>query len=184
MDEYTAGRLSLTVPALSELGYRQALLSQPDTMSYNRGYQLDFPGYDSATGCIAFPKEQWADWYARWVGREPERYYAYLCRKADGVFVGEADLYHNPQKGWYEMGVVLEARHRGAGYGREALALLMRQAFEKMGAQAVHNDFERSRAAALRIHLAQGFRVLGEEGPLVQLLLTREEYFGPGGEEK
>ncbi|MBQ1690249.1 MAG: hypothetical protein II018_03190 [Firmicutes bacterium] len=48
-------RLYLHVPEFSELYYRQKLMSDPVTMSYNRGYDLGFDGYHKNTGCIDFP---------------------------------------------------------------------------------------------------------------------------------
>ena len=54
--------LTLHIPSLEELSYREKLLSQPETMAYNRGYDLPFEGYDRTTGCIAFPREKWAEW--------------------------------------------------------------------------------------------------------------------------
>ncbi len=48
--------LTLHVPELSELGFRQRLLSDPETMSYNAGCDLGFPGYHNDTGCIDFPR--------------------------------------------------------------------------------------------------------------------------------
>lgn len=60
--EFMKASLCLHVPAYEELWYRQKIMQDPDTMSYNKGYDLNFHGYDEATGCIAFPKEKWADW--------------------------------------------------------------------------------------------------------------------------
>ena len=51
--------LYLHVPKLDELWYRKKLLEDPKTMSYNRGYELDFDGYDKETGCIAVPESKW-----------------------------------------------------------------------------------------------------------------------------
>ena len=50
------------IPRLSELGFRQRLLSDPATMRYNKGYGLSFPGYHNDTGCIDFPREDWDGW--------------------------------------------------------------------------------------------------------------------------
>lgn len=36
--------LTLHIPSLEELSYREKLLSQPETMAYNRGYDLPFEG--------------------------------------------------------------------------------------------------------------------------------------------
>ena len=45
-------RLELYVPTIEELDYRQKIMSDPETMSYNKGYDLDFDGYHKDTGCI------------------------------------------------------------------------------------------------------------------------------------
>jgi len=150
-------------------------MSDPDTMDYNRGYDLDFPGYDRETGCIPFPEEDWREWYDFFVGQEPQRFYAYVCRE-DGGFIGEVNLHRNEGAPWYEMGVLLEARHRSRGYSLEALELLLRHAFEGLGADAVHNDFEETRQAALKVHLNAGFQVLRRQGGIVEVLITREDY--------
>lgn len=169
-------KLFLHVPALEELWYRERLMSDPDTMSYNKGYDLPFEGYDRETGCIAFPRETWADWYAYFVGREPLRYYAYIARERDGAFLGEVNLHKSAGHAWHDMGIVLEARYRGQGYSVEALRLLLRQAFEVMQLSAVHNDFETSRSAGVRAHLAVGFSVLQEADGMLEVLITREQY--------
>lgn len=172
MDE----RLMLHVPAYEELGYRRDLMADPATMAYNRGYDLSFAGYDRETGCVAFPKDQWRSWYADFVGREPQAYYAYVVRRRDGAFVGEVNV-HNWNGGpWHDMGVLIEARYRGLGYGAEALELLLHHAFFDMGVAAVHNDFETDRDAAVKMHLACGFREYRRENGLVELLITREAY--------
>lgn len=169
--------LYLHVPTCGELWYRQKIMQDADTMSYNKGYELDFEGYEKATGCVAFPKEQWADWHAYFVGQEPERFYAYVVRKSDDVFIGEVNVHRNPDAPWYEMGIVLEAKYRGKGYATEALQLLLQYAFEEMNAKALHNDFEAERSAAVRIHLAAGFTEYRQENGILELALSREQYF-------
>ena len=168
-------RLSLHTPAFDELWYRQKMMSDPATMSYNAGYDLDFPGYYRDTGCIDFPEEKWQGWFDRFIGREPESFYAYVVRESDGAFVGEVVLRREGAPGRYEMGVVIEACHRGKGYSAEAMQLLMDVAFNRLGAERVCNDFERSRMAALKLHLNAGFEIAGEDD-CVHLELTRERY--------
>ena len=111
MDE----RLSLHIPSYDELWYRQRLMQDPDTMSYNRGYDLRISGYDPKTGCIAFPESEWEGWYAFFIGREPLRFYAYIVRESDGAFLGEVNLHRPPEANPTEMGIVIEACHRGKG---------------------------------------------------------------------
>lgn len=169
------GLLSLHTPKYDELWYRQRMMSDPATMSYNAGYNLGFDGYHNDTGCIDFPEEKWAGWYDRFIGREPEKFYAYIVRKSDGAFIGEVVLRQEGAPGRYEMGVVVEDCHRGKGYSGEALRLLMDVAFKRFGAEVVCNDFERSRAAALKLHLSVGFEIAGEDD-CVHLELKRERY--------
>lgn len=175
-DQTQGGGLSLHVPAYEELGYRQKLMADPATMSYNRGYDLDFPGYDRETGCMAFPREDWRDWYDWFIGAEPRRFYAYVVREKDGVPLGEVNLHRNGDDPWYEMGIVMEAGYRGHGYGLTALRLLLRHAFLHLGARAVRNCFEADRAGALKLHLAAGFRELSRENGLVTVEVRREDY--------
>lgn len=169
------GRLELHTPSFDELWYRRRMMSDPSTMSYNAGYTLGFDGYHPDTGCIDFPEDKWQGWYDRFVGREPERFYAYLVRKEDGTFIGEVVLRQEGAPGRYEMGVVIEASHRGKGYSAEALKLLMDAAFHRLSAKVVCNDFERSRSAALKLHLNAGFEIVREDD-CVHLELTRERF--------
>ncbi len=169
--------LFLHVPTLEELWYRQKLMEDPATMDYNKGYDLPFAGYDPETGCIPFPQEQWADWYAWWLSQGPRQFYAYIVRRSDGQFLGEVNLHQNDGEPWYEMGVVLEGRYRGKGYAKPALELLLRQAFVELEADAVHNDFEATRTAALQTHLQAGFEVCGQTDGILQLSITRKQYF-------
>lgn len=176
--------LCLHVPDYEELWYRQRLMQDPDTMGYNKGYELNFTGYEKETGCIAFPEADWADWYAYFIGQEPRRFYAYIVRETDGAFIGEVNVHKNQSSSWYEMGIVLEAKYRGKGYAKEALRLLMRYAFERLNAEAVHNSFEEARAAAVKTHLSAGFTEYRRENGILELELTRERYLLYGNDEK
>lgn len=169
-------RLELHVPELEELGFRQKLLSDPETMSYNAGCGLDMPTYHNDTGCIDFPRENWDGWYARWVDAEPTRFYAYLKDTESGDFLGEVSLYETDGPGIYEMGIVLHSSQRGKGYSREGIRLLLGHAFGKLEAKEVTNCFEHSREAALKIHLSAGFRVVREENGLLYLSITSNRF--------
>jgi predicted nucleotidyltransferase len=78
---------------------------------------------------------------------------------------------------WYEMGIILEARYRGMGYSEEALELLLKYAFEEMGIEAIHNYFEDTRTAAVRIHLSAGFVEYKSENGMIELLITKEWFY-------
>lgn len=169
-------RLELHVPGPGELDFRQKLLSDLATMAYNRGCGLESPTYHQDTGCIDFPQEAWADWYARWVNGGRERFYAYLRDKETGEFLGEVSLRETEGPGVYEMGIVLHSAQRGKGYSKKGIRLLLDYAFGTLGAEKVTNCFEPSREAALKIHRAVGFRVEKEENGLLYLAVSRETY--------
>ena len=113
--------LALYCPKLEELVFRQELLADPDTMAYNHAYG----------GTIDFPQERWADWYVRW-GEDGagERFYRYLRRESDGALVGEAAYHFDGEFGEYVCDVLVSARYRGLGYGRQGLKLLCAAAKE------------------------------------------------------
>lgn len=177
-------RLCLHVPELNEFWYRKKLMEDPETMSYNRGYDLDFAGYDKGTGCIAFPEEEWESCYNYFVGNEPERFYAYLVNTENGEFVGEVNAHKSVGHDWYDMGIVIEAKHRGKGYANEGLRLLLHHAFIDMGAMAVHNSFEKSRNAALKAHEHAGFCKYSEENGVIELAITKERFLNTETEEE
>lgn len=162
-------RLTLHVPRRDELWFRQSLLSDPATMAYNAPW---FP----PDGCMDFPESEWYDFCDWWIGHEPDRFYAYLRRISDGVFVGEVN-YHRPAdcEHW-DMGIVVSAAYRGSGYGVEGLRLLVKHAFLDDGVTCLQNDFEITRTAAYRIHRVVGFRETGTEDGIVHLELPREKY--------
>lgn len=170
-------RVYFHIPEFEELTYRQKIMSQPDTMSYNKGYNVSYEGYHKDTGCIDFPRNKWMDWYSDKVNKKPKYFYAYIVKKDDNSFMGEVNLYLDDNNKWYNMGIVLESKYRGLGYSLEALKKLMQVAFNDYNALAVHNNFELTRQSAISIHKAVGFNIINEVDGIVDLLITREDYF-------
>ena len=164
-----ADRLTLHIPRRDELWFRQALLADPATMAYNA---LWFP----PNGCLPFPKPAWESWYEAWIGHAPERFYAYLQRLSDGIFVGEVNYRRSPDPDRFDIGIIVCAGQRGSGYGLEGLRLLLEHAFTVDGAACLQNDFETTRDAAYRLHIAAGFRKVRVENGIVRLELTQDEY--------
>ena len=167
-------RITLYTPKIDELDYRARLLSDPATMSYNRGYDLDCAGYHKDTGCIDFPESERADWYASWIGAEPDRFYAYVRTVDEGEFVGEVCA--RLEDGRYKIGVVIEAKYRGCSYGDDALDALLEVLFDKLGASVVENEFEFQRNAAARMHRRAHFTPIYEKQAYVRFVLKREIY--------
>ena len=123
-------KVTLYRPRLEELDFRQALLADPETMAYNHAYG----------GAIDFPRERWADWHARWLeDGAGGRFYRYLRRESDGKPVGEAAYRYDSEFGESVCDVLVAARYRGRGYGRQGLELLCAAAKENGVKRLVDN---------------------------------------------
>lgn len=169
--------ITLYVPDLDELESRKQMESDPATMSYNAGYNLDCDGYNNETGCMEFDEDEWVDWYDYFVDSEPERYFAYIQRVADGKFLGEVNFHYVPEKDWWDMGIVISAQYRGMGYSAPALKLLIEHAFINCGVSKLHNDFEKSRDSAYKVFISAGFKEIGENDGIVEIMYTKDDFF-------
>ena len=166
-------RVTLYTPKRDELDYRAHVMSDPATMHYNRNQQIDCPCYHKDTGCIDFPESDRDEWFAAWIGREPERFYAYV-KDEEGQFIGEVSA--RLEDGVYKIGVVIESRFRGCGYGDEALGALLEVLFEKFGAEVVENEFEFQRNPAARMHRRAHFTPIYEREAFVRFVIKRDVY--------
>ena len=163
--------LQLYVPQPEDGWFYVKMLSDPATMAYNAPW---FP----PDGCIPNAAEEWKELQQNWIRQEPARFYAYLQRKSDGAFIGDVNFHHDPDRDWWDMGIVIHAPERGKGYGKQGLRLLCDRAFRVAGVSRLHNEFETTRNAAYHIHRAVGFRESGAKHDCVQLELTKEEWIG------
>ena len=168
--------VELYIPRLEDLWFYQKMMSDPATMSYNAGWDVDFEGYHRDTGCIDYRDDMLPGWHSDWIGHEPERFYAYIMRSSDGTWIGDVNFHHTPEKEWWDMGILLYAPYRGKGYAVPALKLLLDRAFRVCGISRLHNDFETTRDGAWAIHRRVGFREMGEKDGILHLMLTKEDY--------
>lgn len=165
-------RLYLRIPSLEELGYRQKILAQSDTMSYNRGYKLELNNYNNETGCIDFRKEYWEEWFSRWINSTPHRYYAYVIKSDENIPIGEVALHYDDGENGYCVNIIIEAKYRGNGYSEEALRLLVDIAFHELRAKKVFDTFSKARVSAERVFKKLGFKRISDDF----LELTREDF--------
>ena len=172
------GKLELYIPKLEDLWFYQKMMSDPDTMSYNAGWDVEYDGYHRDTGCIDYPDEVLADWYDSWIGKEPDCFYAYIKRSSDGEWIGDVNFHYTPEMDWWDMGIVIYAPFRGKGYAVPALKLMLDHAFCVCGISRIHNDFEiaRNEVAAWETHRKAGFKEQGVEDGFLQMMITREDY--------
>lgn len=150
-------KLTLHRPELGELVWRETWLSDPETMSYNHAYG----------GTIAFPRERWADWYARWIGDEGERYYRYLRLGDSGEFVGNISYHYDEEFGEYMCEVLIYAQYRGRGFGQQGLALLC-EAARANGVKRLLDNIAIDNPAAV-MFLRDGFQERGRTGEFIFL---------------
>ena len=136
--------LELITPTLEDMWFRESLMADEETMSYNHAWG----------GTIPFPKEDWEDWYDYWVANpEDERFYRYL--KDENGFVGEIAYHYDSEYDGYVANVIVLARHRGKGYGARGLELLC-EAAKANGIAALYDDIAIDNTA-IRLFLKQGF---------------------------
>ena len=160
-------KLSLHVPALKDMPYRQALLKQPETMAYNAGQPYEAPGYDPTTGCIDFPMSDWRWWRDVWLRALPERFDAFLYEEGVG-FVGEVCWYYDAETESTCVGVLVEGKHRGRGVGTEGLKLITERALSVPEIDCVCVPVRADDEIAYRMCLSVGYRAQ-ENGLMIKM---------------
>lgn len=116
-------------PRPEDLWFRQAMLADPETMSYN----------DAWGGTIPFPREDWAGWYDCWVANPDRRFYRYVAAGPSRDFVGEAAYHYDEKRGIWMTDVIISAKCRRRGYGKAALEMLCAEA-RKAGIRELYDD--------------------------------------------
>jgi len=120
--------LRLVEPRMEDLWFKEKMLCDAQTMSYNHAYG----------GTIPFPENRWAGWYDRWIrNHNGKRFYRYL--EADGTFVGEAAYHLDEERQLCLADVLIYAPYRRNGYGRRALLLLC-QAAKDAGIHELYDE--------------------------------------------
>lgn len=142
--------MKLYKPTLSDLWFRRELLSDPETMEYNHAW-----------GCtIDFPEQRWAVWYRKWLDGDGRYFYRYLVNEA-GDFVGEAAYHYVEDLRAYLCDVIVMAKFRGNGYGRQGLELLCQTAKENGLTELF--DMIAADNPSINLFLSSGFTVVGED---------------------
>ena len=160
--------LTLIKPGYGDLWFRQAMLGDEETMSYNHAWG----------GTIPFPEEDWADWYGYWVENpEGKRFYRYV-RNGAGEFVGEIAYHLDGNSGMVLADVVIFAPFRGRGYGSRALELLCAAAKEN-GIGRLYDDIAADNPA-VGMFLRHGFSEIRRTED--KIILMRELSRTAGGD--
>ena len=139
------GMLGVYEPKYEDLWFRQTMLADEETMSYNRRWG----------GTVPFPEERWRDWYDAWLGDPGERrFYRYL-RDGSGAFVGEIAYRFDEELDNYDANVIIYSKYRGRGYGSRGLELLCSIAKER-GVSVLYDDIAADNPA-IGMFLRHGF---------------------------
>lgn len=105
--------ITIYKPTIDDLWFKQSMMSDELTMSYNREFG----------GTISFPKSKWESWYQKWLSDDSKYYYRYLVdEKAE--FIGEIAYHYDDESCVYLADVLIHAKYRNIGYGGIALDLL------------------------------------------------------------
>ena len=120
--------LELYEPQVGDLWFKEKMMGDEQTMSYNHAYGAIIP----------FPKEYWADWHNRWItNHNGKRFYRYI--KDRDTFVGEVAYHFDGERQIYIADVIIYAPYRGKGYGCNGLLLLCETA-KANGIRELYDD--------------------------------------------
>ena len=137
--------LTLYKPGYEDLWFRQRMLADEETMSYNHAWG----------GTVDFPREDWKSWYDHWIGNpEGRRFYRYL-KNEDGCFVGEIAYHLDAETGCWMADVIVFSEYRGKGYGGLGLDMLCSAAKEN-GISTLCDDIAADNPA-VTLFLKHGF---------------------------
>ena len=139
--------LTLVTPDLDNLWFREKLLSDEETMSYNAKWG----------GTIPFHKDTWEIWYDAWV-RNPghDRYYRYLMN-SENEYVGEIAYHYDLLRNVYICDVIILAQYRNRGYGTEGIKQLCIAA-KKNGISVLYDDIAADNLS-YQLFLKNGFEI-------------------------
>ena len=133
-------------PNLEDLWFREKLMADEETMSYNPG------------GTLPFPRERWAKWYSKWIDApENERYYRYLYDTDAKEFVGEIAYRYDEETKTHICDVIVLAEYRNRGYGTAGIRLICNAAKEN-GISHLYDDIA-SGNPSVKLFLKNGFEV-------------------------
>ena len=146
--------IELHIPAVEELWFKEKMLADEQTMSYNYAYG----------GTIPFPKEKLEKWHDRWiVNHENKRFYRYI--KENNTFLGELACHFDEERDMYFVDVIVYAPYRKKGYGCQALLILCEIA-KNNGIEELYDEIA-SDNPSIKMFLKCGFTEVSRTGEYV-----------------
>ena len=137
--------LSLYKPNYDDLWFRQKMLADKETMSYNHAWG----------GTISFTEEKWEKWYDNWIlNHDNNRYYRYL-QNEHKEFIGEIAYHFDKDIQGYIASIIIYSPFRRKGYGKQGLNLLC-DAARNNGISVLYDDIAIDNPA-IKLFLDNGF---------------------------
>ncbi|MBQ7136564.1 MAG: GNAT family N-acetyltransferase [Bacilli bacterium] len=157
-------KLKYVIPNKDDLWYRKSIIEDKDTMKFNNGI-------------VPFPKEKWDSWYSKWIESDNKDYfYAYLFDEDCQKFVGEIAYRKDPNLNIAILNIIIEHKHRGKGYGKEGLNILVKTAF-KNGYSEVCDYINKDSLSSHRLFSNFGFKIISSENnDDIEFRLTKNDY--------
>jgi len=152
--------ISFYKPLIEDLWFREALMADPETMSYNNAWG----------GTIPFPREKWAEWYDFWVKNPDKRFYRYIATGKSRSFVGEAAYHYDEDLQVYLADIIVSAKCRKRGYGKAGLQKLCAAA-KAAGITEMYDNIARDNPG-IRLFLQCGFR---EEYRTEEIIMLKKQ---------
>ncbi len=153
--------IELYRPTINELGFRESLLADEKTMSYNRAWG----------GTIPFPKTKWGKWYQCWLEDSVfQRYYRYLYDADNENFVGEAAYHYDEERKIHICDVIVLAKYRNRGYGSTGIRLLCDAAKEN-GISVLYDEIAADNPS-YKLFLKNGFEIDYQDDGVVMVKKT------------
>ena len=150
--------LKVVKPELEDLWFRESMMADIETMSYN----------DAWGGTIPFPKEDWEEWYTLWVRNSgQERYYRYLKDDVNKVFVGEISYHFDKLRNIYLCDVIIKAEFRKQGFGTQGIQLLC-EAAKANGVEALYDNIAADNPS-IHLFLKNGFSIEFQNDEIVMV---------------
>ena len=157
-------RLYLSIPTKDDVWVKKEMNEDPTTMDYNAGYNVSFNGFNYNDGTIQTNlSDLQENWLPRWVGQEPNKFFAFIRRIEDDEYIGYVFFKDNTENG-HEIGVLIRGKYRGNGYATEAVGLLCKKA-DELGVAKLFHQIPDNRKAAIKADLNNGFVIVKENIP-------------------
>ena len=154
--------LFLSVPTKDDIWVKKEINEDPNSMDYNAGYNVSYAGYNYEDGTIKTDlKELQLNWLPRWIGQEPNKYFAFVRRFVDGAYIGYVYFKDKTELG-QEIGIVIKGDYRGKGYSTKAIKLLCEKA-DEMGVKKLFHQIPENRVAAIKADLNNGFIIVNRD---------------------